>query len=113
MKTKISKKESVPYGRAGVSAFNYSLPDVNEGSSVIYAELTGIHGERTIGDRSRIYYILDGSGEYVINGEKFFVEPGDVVTIPPHATYNYWPTQNTTLKCVLFMELLDLSKLPK
>ena len=49
----------------------------------------------------------------MVNGEKFPVETGDVVPVPPKAIYNYWPTNNSTLKCVLFMELLDISKLPK
>ena len=110
---KLSRKDAQPYGRAGVSAFNYPFPGINGGSSVIYAELTGEHGERTIGERARLYYILDGQGEFVINGEKIFVEPGDAVVIPPQGVYNYWSVNNTVLKCLLYMELLDIQKLPK
>lgn len=110
---KLSRKDAQPYGRKGVSAFNYPFPDVNGGSSVIYAELTGEHGERKIGDRARLYYILDGQGEFVVNGEKTPVEFGDVIVIPPNGVYNYWPINNTTLKCLLCMELLDITKLPK
>lgn len=110
---KLSRKDAKPYGRIGVRAFNYPLPDVNGGSSVIYAELTGEHGERTIGARARLYYILDGHGEFVVNGEKTSVVSGDVIVIPPNGVYNYWPTKNTILKCLLYMELLDITKLPK
>lgn len=109
---KLTRQESQPYGRKGVSAFNYALPDINGGSSVIYAELTGVHGERTIADRARIYYVIEGAGEFVVNGNKIVVGAGDVIPIPPHATYNYWPIKGI-LKCLLFMELLDVSKLPK
>lgn len=110
---KLSRKNAQPYGRAGVSAFNYPFPDTNNGSSIIYAELTGEHGERTIGDRARLYYILDGQGEFVVNGETTSVQTGDVIVIPPKGIYNYWPTNNSTLKCLLYMELLDITKLPK
>lgn len=110
---KLSRKDAQAYGRTGVSAFNYPFPDVNGGSSVIYAELTGEHGERTIGERARLYYILDGQGEFIVSGEKTTVASGDVIVIPPNGVYNYWSTNNTTLKCLLYMELLDITKLPK
>ena len=110
---KLSRKDAQAYGRKGVSAFNYPFLDVNGGSSVIYAELTGEHGERTTGERARLYYILDGQGEFIVNGEKTSVASGDVIVIPPNGVYNYWPTKNTTLQCLLYMELLDITKLPK
>lgn len=110
---KLSRNNAQPYGRTGVRAFNYPFPDINGGSSVIYAELTGEHGERTIGERARLYYILDGTGEFVINRKKTPVESGDVIVIPPNGVYNYWPTKSTTLRCLLYMELLDITKLPK
>ncbi len=110
---KISRKEAVNYGRVGVDAYNYSLPNIEGGTSFIYAELTGEHGERTTTNRSRIYYITEGTGEFVVNGEKFKVEQGDVIPLQPHTTYNYWSDKGNTLKAVLVMELLDISKLPK
>ena len=110
---KFTRKDTQAYSRTGVRAFNYPFPDVNGGSSVIYAELSGEHGERTIGDRARLYYILDGHGECVVNGEKTTVKSGDVIVIPPKGTYNYRPTNGTILKCILYMELLDITKLPK
>lgn len=110
---KVSRKEAVRYGRAEVDAYNYSLPDIEGGTSFIYAELTGVHGERITTNRSRIYYITEGTGEFIVNGEKIKVEPGDVVPLQPHTTYNYWPDKGKTLKAVLVMELLDISKLPK
>jgi quercetin dioxygenase-like cupin family protein len=110
---KLSRKEAERYGRTGLDAFNYGLPDIEGGTSFIYAELTGEHGERTTTNRSRIYYITEGSGEFIVNGKKIKVEAGDVISLQPHTTYNYWPDKNKTLKTVLVMELLDISKLPK
>lgn len=102
---KISKKDAVKHSREGVRGTYYLLPETDGGKTVAYAEFTGEHGERTIGDVSRIYYILDGAGEFVINGKKFNVETGDVVPVPPHATYNLFPTSEV-LKIILYCELL-------
>ena len=110
--SKLTKNDAVKYGSEGVTAYNYPLPNIESGSSVVYAELTGEHGERTTGDRSRVYYILEGEGEFIVDREKVKVQSGDVVPLPPHTTYNYWPT-SPMLKVLLFMELLDVSKLPK
>lgn len=103
---KIGKKDAVSHGREGVKGTYYQLPETDGGKTVAYAEFTGEHGERTIGNHSRIYYILEGTGEFIINGEKFDVESGDVIPVPPHATYNLFPT-STTLKIILYCELLE------
>lgn len=110
--TKLNKKSAVKYGRVGVVGFNYQLPEVDGGTSVVYAELTGEHGERITGDRTRIYYILDGTGEFIINGEKVIVFPEDLIVIPPKTKYNYFPTKSP-LKCLLYMEWFDPKNLPK
>ncbi|HEX7042124.1 MAG TPA: hypothetical protein VF189_02650, partial [Patescibacteria group bacterium] len=68
--------------------------------------------QRTIAERSRIYFILEGEAEFEINGEKFLAKKDDTVAIPSFATYNLWP-KTEVVKVLLFMELLDTSKLPK
>lgn len=108
---KIAKKDAVSHSRPGVSGTYYQMPEINNGTTVAYAEFTGEHGERTIGERARIYYILEGTLEFEVNGEKFMAEKDDVVPITPHATYNLWP-KGGVVKVILCMELLDFSKLP-
>ena len=110
---KITKKNSIHHERDGVNAYYYQMPDINNGTTFAYAEFKSEHGERKIGGRSRIYYILEGEGEFVINGKKFTVSAGDIVPIPEYGTYNLWPEKGKTLKVILYMELLDISKLPK
>jgi mannose-6-phosphate isomerase-like protein (cupin superfamily) len=109
---KISRSQAQPYGNDVVSAFNYGFPDVNGGTSIVYAELTNIHGEVSTDDRARIYYIIDGVGEFVVDGEQSSVKIGDVIPVPPNTTYNYWPTKGV-LKCLLYMEYFDASGLTK
>lgn len=109
---KVTKQDAVFHQRDGVSAYYYQLPDTNGGTTVAYAEFSGEHGQRTIGERSRIYYILDGEVEFEINGKKFNARTGDTVAIPAYGTYNLWP-KSSTVKVLLIMELLDISTLPK
>lgn len=105
---KISKKEAIHHGREGVDGYYYQLPNVQDGTTIAYAEFTGEHGQRTIGNRARVYYILEGDAEFEINGNKFTAAATDLVTIPAGATYNLWPKTNT-LKVLLVMELINFN----
>ncbi len=109
---KVTRQQAMFHERDGVSAYYYQLPDINSGTTVAYAEFRGEHGQSTIGERSRIYYILDGEAEFLINNEKFDASAGDTVAIPSHGTYNLWP-KSEVVKVLLVMELLDTGKLPK
>lgn len=109
---KLKRKNTVKYGRFGVVGYNYQFPEVEQGTSIVYAELTGEHGERITTGRARIYYILSGEGTFIVAGEKITVSPEDVIVIPPKTKYNYWPTK-APLKCLLVMEWFDPKNLPK
>lgn len=109
---KLSRKDAIKYGRVGVVGYNYQLPEVESGTSIVYAELTGEHGERVTTSRARIYYILSGEGTFIVAGEKITVFPEEVIVIPPNTKYNYWPTKSP-LKCLLVMEWFDPKNLPK
>lgn len=110
--TLIRKNEATTHRRDGVLGRYYQLPALSGGTTVAYAEFTLEHGQRTIGERERVYYILEGSAEFMINGEKMQVFEGDLVVMPAFATYNLWPS-STVLKVLLYMELLDTSTLLK
>lgn len=108
---KLSEKNVYRHDTEAQKAWYYQLPDIEGGRSVIYSEVTGDHGQRVIGDKSRIYYIFEGKGEYIVNGEKTTVKAGDVIVIPPFATYSYRAIKSV-LKLLLSMDLIDLTKLP-
>ncbi len=109
--TKISQNEAIRHDTEALNGWYYQIPDFDGGRSIIYAEVTGDHGKREIGDKPRFYFIIDGEGEFIINGEKTIVIKGDTVVIPPNSTYEYRATK-PVLKLVLFMDMIDLSKLP-
>lgn len=106
MSNVVTKAQSIHHCRTGVDGHYYQLPLLQNGTTVAYAEFTGEHGERTIGDRERIYYLLEGSAKFMINKVEFVANQGDLVTIPQKATYNLWPL-SPLLKVLLYMELVS------
>jgi mannose-6-phosphate isomerase-like protein (cupin superfamily) len=88
-------------------SWNYKLKHLSPYQSIVYAEITNDHGEVHTNDIERIYYIIDGAGEFVIGDEATKVEKGDVFTVPARTIYNYHSLPNQTLKVLLIMELWD------
>ena len=108
---KITQKEAFHLNTEALQGWYYQFPEIDNGRSIVYAEVTGDHGQRVVGDKPRFYYIIDGEGEFTVNGEKTIGRSGDVIVIPAKSTYSYHATK-PTLKVILFMDLIDLSKLP-
>jgi len=104
---KISKQQSIQEDWDEVRSWNYKISSTTPKQSVVYAELDGDHGEVSTNELERIYYILDGDGEFVYDGETIKVQKDDVITVPPNTVFNYHPTGGKTLKVILFMELWD------
>lgn len=40
-------------------------------------------------ESTHIYHVIDGTGEFIIDGENIEVKPGDAVTIEPNKTFTY------------------------
>jgi mannose-6-phosphate isomerase-like protein (cupin superfamily) len=104
---KIEQAQSVRHDWDKVKSWNYKLKHLSPYQSVVYAEITDDHGEVNTNDVERIYYIVDGKGEFVIGQEITGVAKDDVFTVPPHTIYNYHSLPGNVLKVVLIMELWD------
>lgn len=109
---KISKEQAIKHGRTGVEGIYYQLPEIRGGTTIAKAIFTGEHGERTIGETPRIYYITKGTANFIINGKTIEATEEDTVLIPANATYNLFPVTEY-VEVLLFMEFLDFDKLPK
>lgn len=104
---KITQSQSVREDWDQTKTWNYKLKHLSPYQSVVYAEITNDHGEVHTNDIERIYYIIDGAGEFVVGDEITKVEKGDVFTVPSHTIYNYHSLPGQTLKVLLIMELWD------
>jgi len=104
---KITKSQSISQDWDQVKSWNYKLKHLTPYQSIVYAEIFNDHGEVHTNDVERIYYIIDGEGEFEYNKQIITVCKGDVITIPPKTIYNYHSSNNSILKVVLMMELWE------
>ncbi len=104
---KITQQQSITQDWDQTKSWNYKLTHLNPYQSVVYAEIQEDHGAVHTNEIERIYFIIDGTGEFEYNNETISVSKGDVVTVPPKTNYNYHATKKSTLKVLLLMELWD------
>ena len=52
-------------------------------------EIDGNHGKIKNLREDRVYYIVDGSGTFIVGNEEFLVKKDDVVFIPMNTIYNF------------------------
>ena len=104
---KINKDKAIREDWDEVKSWNYKLTHLSPKMSVVYAEINKIHGLVHTNDLERIYYIIEGQGEFIFGKEIVSVKKGDVLTIPPRTEYDYKAEGNIKMKILLFMELWD------
>ncbi len=83
------KKPSNKFGWKGLKGIAYNSKEDFKDASVAYFEVTEAHGKVKTTLSDRIYFILDGEGEFVIDGKKVQVRKTDVVIIPKNTPYDY------------------------
>lgn len=92
---KFSRKDAEKFGWDGLTGFAYNSKQDFKNASAAYFEVTGSHGKvkTTLSDRT--YLVLDGKGEFIIDGEVVPVNNDDVIIIPKNTPYDYRATQGT------------------
>lgn len=88
-------------GWEGLKGFIYSDRNDFQNASAIMFEVTGRHGKVKSLVSDRIYLVLDGKGEFIINDEVIPVERGDVIIIPKNTPYDYKAIEGDILKLFL------------
>ena len=87
MKYKLNKV--FKFGWKGIKGWSYNSKDDFSNASAAYFEVTGRHGKIKTTHSDRIYYILDGKGEFIINDEVLSVTKTDVIIVPKDTPYDY------------------------
>lgn len=86
----IKKSDAFALSKCGVDMWVYNGKTELEQAGVVYQETKSGHSEEFRNTKSAfIYYIIEGSGEWVIDGEVFPVEATDVVIVPPGKWFYY------------------------
>ena len=86
---KFSRPTENTFGWEGLKGWAYNLQEDFENASAAYFEVTGSHGKTTTTRSDRIYLVLEGEGEFVIDGEATEVSKDDVVIVPKNTPYDY------------------------
>jgi len=89
MVLKFKLKDAHKFGWKGLKGLAYnSKEDFKRASAAIF-EVTGRHGKVKSLVSDRIYLVLEGRGEFIINGKKVPVEKNDVIIVPKNTPYDY------------------------
>lgn len=86
---KFALQKALKFGWKGLRGWAYNSKEDFPNASVAYFEVTGKHGmiKNTVSDR--VYLVLDGKGEFIINDEIIPIKKTDVVIIPQNTPYDY------------------------
>jgi mannose-6-phosphate isomerase-like protein (cupin superfamily) len=86
---KFELKNAYKFGWKGLKGWAFNNKENFPNASAAYFEVTGRHGKVKTSKSDRIYFIIDGEGEFNINGESFKVVKTDVIIVPKNTPYDY------------------------
>lgn len=98
---KFTLKEAKEFSREGLKGYAYNSSGDFSNASAAYVEVTGRHGKVKTTTSDRVYYVLDGNGEFTVGDENREVHKTDVVIIPKNTPYDFKVTDGSVLKMFL------------
>lgn len=75
----------------------YRCNMINQNCGVSYIECSKGHDTIVISDCTHIYYVIEGNGDFEIDGKIYHASKNDVVEIPPHVDFTYTGTMKLLL----------------
>lgn len=90
MGRKISLEETDKFEREGFSGSVYVDGSKGEGFNALQLDVHGRHPKKRILEgNTRSYFVADGAGTFILNGEAHQVQQGDLFVIPAGSEYEY------------------------
>ena len=86
---KFKLKDAHKFGWKGLKGWAYNSNVDFENASAAYFEVNGAHGKVKTTKSDRIYLVLEGTGEFIINEKVMKVEKMDVIIVPKNTYYDY------------------------
>jgi len=86
---KYTLKKARKFSWEGLKGWAYNSKEDFKNASGAYIEVTGKHGKIKTLKSDRVYYVINGVGEFIINDEVIPIEKSDVVIVPSNVIYNY------------------------
>jgi len=82
-------KDAFQFGWEGIKGWAYNSKDDFANASAAYFEVSGKHGKVKTTKSDRIYLVLEGKGEFIIDGKVTLVDKTDVIIVPKNTPYDY------------------------
>src|SRR5580698_7300571 len=87
---RIRLDETDGFSREGFDGHVYVPSEAGVGFNVLSVDVHGNHPrKRMVGDTTRTYYVIDGTGSFTIGDSSTEVQAGDLFVIPPEGEYEY------------------------
>jgi len=86
---KFQLKDAYKFGWEGLEGFAYNSKEDFENTSAAVFIVTGSHGKVKTEKSDRIYLVLKGSGQFIVNDKKIEVDKTDVIIVPKDTPYDY------------------------
>ncbi len=86
---KFKLEDAHKFGWKGLDGWAYNSKDDFASASAAYFEVDGSHGKCKTHSSDRVYLVLEGEGEFIINDKVIEVEQSDVIIVPKNTPYDY------------------------
>lgn len=78
------------WGWEGIAGVSLSSKQHCGAISGAVMTVTGRHGETSSAINDRIYFVLAGTGHFVVGGDEAVVGPDEMVIVPKDTCYDFW-----------------------
>lgn len=86
---KFKLKEAFQFGWPGIKGYSYNERTDFPHASAAMFEVETHHGKVRTELSDRVYLVLEGTGEFIIDDDVIPVEPTDVIIVPRNTPYDY------------------------
>ncbi len=91
---KFEFKNAHKFGWTGLKGWAFNKKEDFPNASAAYFEITGRHGKVRTSHSDRIYFVVNGKGEFNINDKTIKVKKKDVIIVPKDTPYDYKATSS-------------------
>lgn len=87
---RVKLSETEGFRREGFDGHVYVPSEAGVGFNVLSVDVHGSHPrKRMLGDTTRTYYVIDGTGSFTLGDNTTEIQAGDLFIIPPDGEYEY------------------------
>lgn len=97
---KFTLKKATKFEWEGLKGWAYNSRQDFANASGVYFEVTGSHGKFKTTLSDRVYFVVEGKSEFIINDKVIPVEKHNMIIVPKNTPYDY-RTKSGALKLFL------------